>query len=115
MTDEEYELALKSKPDTWEVLVRKIDKKFDGFDEKIWGKFPTYLLCICLRVPSQNYKVEYKQGWKTVFIFLSPEPNEVTRFHKLLRQLYMWKCVNPRGRKDNCSRVNGMQFNNIFG
>ena len=107
MTEEQYQAALDEKPSDWECLVRKIESAPEGYQESIWGKFPSYLLCIAFRCPSQNQRVEVKQAWKTVFIFLAPEANEKTHFHRLFRQLWMWKCVNPRGRPDNCSRING--------
>ena len=108
MTTEEFEAALKEKPTDTEVLVRTMDKPPDGYDEEIWGKFPSQLIVIAVRVPSQNHRIDDKQSWKTVFLFLSTEANGKIKLHPHFHKLWMWKCVNPRGRVDHCSRINGL-------
>ena len=108
MTKAEFEAALEEKPSDTEVLVRIMDKAPDGYDEEVWGRFPSQLIVIAVRVPSQNHRIDDKQSWKTVFLYLSREPNGKIRLHHLFSQLWHWKCTNPRGRADNCSRINGL-------
>ena len=107
MTLDEYEAALKEKPSEVEVLVRKMDQAPDCYDPDIWGPFPEFLWVLCMKIPSQNQKVDAYDSYKTVFLCLSPTPNTKLGLKAPLSQLWMWKCGTRKKGNCNCSRLLG--------
>ena len=49
------------------------------------------LLC---KIPSQNQRIPDEKAWKSVFLFISNEPNQKLELQPEFSQLWHWLCLH---------------------
>ena len=105
----EYKELLKQKPSEAVIMVRKMTERPADYNEELYGEWPSSgVICMALRVPSQNQRPNNDKYYKTAWLFLSEEPNTKLQLKTPLKQLFSWKCTNKMKRIDLCDRMAGM-------
>ena len=105
----EYKELLKQKPSEAIIMVQKMTERPVDYNEDLFGEWPIDgVICLALRVPSQNQRPNNKKYYKTAWLFLSESANTKLQLKAPLKQLFSWKCTNRMNRIDLCDRMAGM-------